>query len=83
MCAGLTNAYLVSTLSCDRLFSMSGNPEKERKAINVSDLFPDLPEQQLNEVRETLDDYCGLLLQIFERLERERGRDFDGECQGS
>jgi hypothetical protein len=83
MCAGLTNAHLVSTLSCDRLFSMSGNPEKERKGINVSDLFPDLPEQQLNEVRETLDDYCGLLLQIFERLERERDRDFDGECHGS
>lgn len=61
---------------------MSGNPEKERKAINVSHLFPDLPEQQLNEVQETLDDYCGLLLQIFERLERERGGDFDGDCPG-
>lgn len=58
---------------------MSGTQKQERQAINITDLFPDLPEQQLNEVRNTLDDYCGLLLRIFERLEQERGRDFDGE----
>jgi hypothetical protein len=62
---------------------MSGTPEKEPKAITVSDLFPDLPEEQLNEVRETLDDYCRLLLTIFDRLERERGSDFDGDLPGS
>jgi hypothetical protein len=62
---------------------MSCTPGKEPKTITVSDLFPDLPEEQLNEVRETLDDYCRLLLTIFDRLERERGSDFDGDLPGS
>jgi hypothetical protein len=62
---------------------MSGTLEKEPRVVTVSDLFPDLSEQQLNEVRETLDDYCRLLLTIFERLERERLQNFDGDLLGS
>jgi len=61
---------------------MSGIVEKKPKAITVSDLFPDLPEPQLTEVRETLDEYCQLLLTIFERLERERHQSFDDEPFG-
>jgi hypothetical protein len=70
---------------CGRLFTMNDTVEKKPKAIavSVSDLFPDLSEEQLNEVRETLDDYCKLLLQIFERLERERRGDFDDDLPGS
>ena len=61
---------------------MSGILEKEPNIITVSDLFPDLPEPQLTEVRETIDEYCGLLLTIFERLERERRRSFDDDLLG-
>ena len=61
---------------------MSGILEEEPKQITVSDLFPDLPEPQLSEVRETFDDYCGLLLKIFERLERERRQSFDDGLVG-
>lgn len=82
-CAPRAIAHLVCPSACGRLFSMSGTPGKEPKAITVSDLFPDLPEEQLNEVRETLDDYCRLLFTIFDRLERERGGDFDGDLPGS
>lgn len=62
---------------------MSKSADKEPNAITVADLFPGLPEDQLREVRETLDDYCGLLLTIFERLERERRGDFDDDLPGS
>jgi len=61
---------------------MTSPPENKREAITVSELFPDLPESELNEVRETLDDYCKLLLTIFERLERERRQSFDGDLLG-
>jgi len=61
---------------------MSKAIEKEPEAISVSDLFPDLPEPQLSEVRETLDQYCQLLLTIFERMERERRHSFDDDLLG-
>jgi hypothetical protein len=62
---------------------MCGIPNKKHKAVNISDLFPDLPESQLNEVRAVLEDYCKLALQIFDRIERERGGDFDGSLPSS
>ena len=62
---------------------MTSPVENKTEAITVSELFPDLPEDQLAEVRETLDGYCQLLLQIFDRLERERRRHFDGDLPGS
>lgn len=61
---------------------MRDTPEKEPPTITVSDLFPDLPESQRNEVRQTLDEYCQLLLTIFERLERERRQSFDDDLLG-
>lgn len=56
--------------------------EEEPKQITIADLFPDLPEPRLSEVRKTFDDYCGLLLKIFERLERERRQSFDDDLLG-
>ncbi len=76
------NAYLGYVAVWGRLFRMTSPSEKRTDAITVSELFPDLPEEQLNEVRETLDEYCKLLLQIFERLERERRRGFDDDLHG-
>jgi hypothetical protein len=67
---------------CGRLFRMTTPSENKTEAITVSELFPDLPENQLAEVRETLDEYCKLLLQIYDRLERERRRGFDDDLPG-
>jgi hypothetical protein len=40
--------------------------------IDLNLLFPSLPQDQRNEMRDFLDDYCEIALQVFERLERER-----------
>jgi hypothetical protein len=40
--------------------------------IDLALLFPSLPESRREEMREFLDGYCEIALQIFERLERER-----------
>lgn len=61
---------------------MTEAPRKQAKEITVADLFPNLAENELNEVREALDAYCELLLRIFERLERERRGDFDENSLG-
>jgi hypothetical protein len=61
---------------------MTSPSDKQPRPVTVSELFSDLPAQQLNEVREALDDYCRLLLQIFERLERERRGTFDDDRPG-
>jgi hypothetical protein len=51
--------------------------EPKPKQIPISELFPNIPEDQQHAVGETLDAYCELLLRIFERLENERRRNFD------
>lgn len=51
--------------------------EKDREPMPISELFPDISTDEQGAVQETLDTYCQLLLRIFERLERERGADFD------
>jgi hypothetical protein len=43
----------------------------------VRDLFPDLDEQQLSDVEETLHGYLEAAWRIYERLERERPEVFD------
>jgi hypothetical protein len=58
-------------------------PSGESKDITVADLFPRLPENELKEVQEVLDAYCGLALQIFTRLEREHREPFDGRSTDS
>ena len=83
LCAIRKIAYLGYAAACGRLSRMTNPPENKTETITVSELFPDLPENQLAEVRETLDDYFRLLLTIFERLERERRADFDGDLSGS
>jgi hypothetical protein len=40
--------------------------------IDLDLLFPSLPEDRREEMRDFLDGYCEIALQIFERLERER-----------
>lgn len=54
-------------------------PSETSKQNNPSlrDLFPDLDEQQLNEVEETLHGYLEVAWRIYERLERERPEVFD------
>jgi hypothetical protein len=61
---------------------MNNTPDKKQRPVTVSELFPDLAPQQLNEIRDALDDYCRLLFQIFERLERERRGTFDDDRPG-
>lgn len=39
--------------------------------IATSELFPSLPQARREEMRDFLDDYCEIALQIFERIERE------------
>ena len=57
--------------------------EKSPEPMPISELFPNLPVTEQQAVQETLDAYCELLLQIFERLERERAGDFDDPCLSS
>jgi len=40
--------------------------------IELTLLFPSLPEGRREEMRDFLDEYCEIALQVFERLERER-----------
>jgi hypothetical protein len=51
--------------------------EKHQEPMPISELFPDISLAEQHAIQETLDAYCQLLLRIFERLERERGVDFD------
>lgn len=49
-------------------------PEDE---LTIADLFPSLPPAEQEAVRETLDAYCELLFQIFQRWQRESRAGFD------
>lgn len=40
--------------------------------IDLCLLFPSLPKERREEMRDFLDGYCEIALQVFERLERER-----------
>jgi len=69
---------LVDSAQVIKLSSMPMKAPGESKGITVADLFSGLPEDELKEVQEALDTYCGLALQIFTRLEQERREPFDG-----
>ena len=49
--------------------------------IDLSLLFPSLPEDRREEMRDFLDEYCEIALQVFERLERERFSGIDRSHQ--
>jgi hypothetical protein len=51
--------------------------------IDLAVLFPTLPENQREEMRDFLDGYCEIALQVFERLERERNSRIDAPSQSS
>jgi hypothetical protein len=54
---------------------MGDNPKRED--FSIRSLFPDLTEEQLGEVQETLHGYLEVAWGIFQRLERERSDVFD------
>jgi hypothetical protein len=45
--------------------------------IDLAVLFPSLPQDRRKEMRDFLDGYCEIALQVFERLERERSSCID------
>jgi hypothetical protein len=45
--------------------------------IDLTVLFPSLPEDRRQEMRDFLDGYSEIALQVFERLERERSSNID------
>jgi hypothetical protein len=51
--------------------------------IELSLVFPTLPENRREEMRDFLDGYCEIALQVFERLERERLDSIDHPHQSS
>jgi hypothetical protein len=54
------------------------------KKTTVRDLFPDLTEEQLKEVEETLHNYAAIAWRVCQRLERESEEEgFDGRHQVS
>ena len=50
--------------------------------IDLGKLFPSLQAAKRGEMRDFLDDYCEIALQVFERLERERRSPVDGSKPG-
>jgi hypothetical protein len=51
--------------------------------IDLGLLFPSLPEDRREEMRDFLDGYCEIALQVFERLERERLSNIDRSPRSS
>ena len=53
------------------------------KARDLRELYPDLTDEQINEVEETFGNYIRIAWRIFERLEREKPGHFDEELEPS
>jgi hypothetical protein len=51
--------------------------------VDLSFFFPSLPEEQREEMRDFLDGYCEIALEVFDRLERERSSNIDGSHKAS
>ena len=60
---------------------MLARPNQPKRPGTIRDLFPDLTEEQLKEVSETLHNYAAIAWRICERLEREKGEGFDERKQ--
>lgn len=57
--------------------------DEEQKRELLRSEFPQLGEDDIATMQTFLDDYCELILRIFDRLEREQGTDFDQESRVS
>jgi hypothetical protein len=55
---------------------MPPEPSKQKEP-SIHDLFPDLSEEQLNQVEGTFHDYLEVAWRIYERIERESPEVFD------
>lgn len=53
-----------------KMFAMT--TPRDPHEIELGLLFPSLPEDRREEMRDFLDGYCEIAFQVFERLERER-----------
>jgi hypothetical protein len=51
--------------------------------IDLAVLFPSLPDNRRKEMRDFLDGYCEIALQVFERLEREGNSRIDTSQRAS
>lgn len=47
--------------------------DKKEFTITIQDIYPHLNDQQCREAEENLEQYLGVILRIYERLEREQG----------
>ncbi len=58
---------------------MSGRMPSDapKKPLTIRDLYPDLTEDQLKEVEETLHNYAAIAWRVCERLGREKTEGFD------
>lgn len=63
------------------MFAMTS--PRDPHEIDLGLLFPSLPEDRREEMRDFLDGYCEIALQVFERLERERRSSIDRSHQSS
>jgi hypothetical protein len=63
------------------LFAMPA--PRDPHEIDLAVLFPSLPEDRREEMRDFLDGYCEVALQVFERLERERSATIDAQHEDS
>jgi hypothetical protein len=63
------------------MFAMTS--PRDPHEIDLGLLFPSLPEDRREEMRDFLDGYCEIALQVFERLERERLSGIDRSHQSS
>jgi len=44
---------------------------------DLAELFPSISDDQRKEMRDFLDEYCAIALQIFDRLKREQNESID------
>jgi hypothetical protein len=57
------------------------DPAQKTKLLRKN--FPKLSDQEIQNLHEFLDDYCELLLQVFDRFAREQQPTFDRESDAS
>jgi hypothetical protein len=57
--------------------------DSDQKKKLLREHFPQLGEDKIENIETFLDEYCELILRIFDRLEREQGVDFDRDSRVS
>jgi hypothetical protein len=53
------------------------------KKVPLTDLFPNMSDEQVDEIAEVLHGYCAVVWRIYERMERERPEVIDGLVEAS